>query len=1071
VAFAPDYARNQTIFAATAGGIYGSTDAARTWSYLGLGDRGADFEFGVAFADLALAPNYATEPVIIAAGNGNTFRSTDGGATWAIVGQSLSLQHIVFSPQFATDRTIFAAGTYGNGIYRSSNGGTSWQSINSGLSSNGRMVSTLAISPNYAADRTLFATTGGDGVYRSTDSGLSWSGVSQGLPDRYMASLVISPGYAADRTLFASSSSGVYRSMDGGGTWVRLNTDSGYNPAVYMDISPNFVADATIFATDLEGGVSRSQDGGVTWQRIRTISLGDIFSGTGMVYLSPNFGDDQTVFATTNAAGNYRSAISRNAGVSWEELGTGLAGTAVNAIAAFVGNTNQEVLLVGTDDGLYRSADSGKLWQRVLGSFILGIQAISASPNVAVDQTIFAGGVGLYRSNDGGRQWSTVESFPVLQTASPASFVGTVVSGIALSPVYPVDRTIFAVANSPGSNGTILRSTDDGLNWTAINSGLPTAADSISALAVSPTFANDKTLLVGVWGQGIYRSTNSGTNWVRVHSFPAGFVDGSVQALAFSPTFANDRTAFAVLGGQLLRSTDAGLTWANVASGPSGANVIAFSPRYASDRTIYLGTAGLVVPTGQIYQSTDGGQRWTPYVPELNRGRIGALSVSPIGLRPFVGTASGLYTPSNPVEIAGFFVDSYRERGQCYDVLVMLRNNTEVPITRRIDITEQVTYLNGRDEQAPLPRGRQDRFIDCDTGTELDMKSTITRNLSIPANSTATLRLRLSHNWDWIERQTITSAVFDLVSKEVLSAVLSIGFGSLGEAINAFGNLKDLTETLAGVSSARPSAHYAYALSIEGLVPPAAKTVEVRVNELQIGFYRGSLAASIEAMGLCPFAYLPWITPGCIFATATSKALYLSAYGEVSLTAMPTQSNTYRELAIPQPITLAALDVLTDRDQRTYVERQIAIDALRRAAVESLRRAALAEAADDKTWNLRQRQHARKLLEAAAARLGEVRRSAEALVTDMAAPTPMEIAAYQAALANAGFDETTQSVFADIGIATVEQEALKSYLLALTAEDWPDPSVIPAVHELQQREMLRLARTVAPTIYLPMVRR
>ncbi|WP_254151165.1 hypothetical protein [Candidatus Chloroploca mongolica] len=261
------------------------------------------------------------------------------------------------------------------------------------------------------------------------------------------------------------------------------------------------------------------------------------------------------------------------------------------------------------------------------------------------------------------------------------------------------------------------------------------------------------------------------------------------------------------------------------------------------------------------------------------------------------------------------------------------------------------------------------------------------------------------------------------------------------------------------------------AVDRQGLAPPVPKTVEVRVNELQRGFYRGSLVATLEAMLVCPWANLPWMTPGCIFALATSKALYLSAYGEVSLTALPAQSNAYRELVTPQPITLTALAGLTDPDQRTYLEQQLTVDALRRAALESLRRAALAEAAGDGSWNLRQRQRARAFLEEAAARTGDIRRQAEVLTADLEPMTASAIAAYKADLTANGFDPTTQTVFADVGVVSAEQEALKAYLLALTVEDWPEPALIPVVHELQQRELRRLAATAAPTIYLPLVRR
>ncbi|MFV9505258.1 MAG: WD40/YVTN/BNR-like repeat-containing protein [Oscillochloridaceae bacterium umkhey_bin13] len=1073
VAFAPDYARTQTIFAATAGGIYRSSDAARTWLYMGLGDRGADFEFGVSFTNLALAPNFAAEPLIIASGNSNTFRSPDGGATWATVGQVLSLVHVVFSPNFATDRTIFAADANGNGIYRSNNDGVSWQPVNSGLTRDGRNVNRLAISPNYAADQTVFAATWGDGVYRSTDGGASWSKVSQGVTDHYLSSLVISPAYAADRTLFASSSSAVYRSTDGGTNWARLSSGSGFNPAVYLAISPNFAADATIFATDLEGGVSRSQDGGVTWQGIGPLSLGNLNSGTGFVYLSPNFSNDQTVFATTNTAG-YRSAISRNAGTSWEDLGTGLAGTEINAVVTFVDSTNQEVLLAGAD-GLYRTTDGGKIWQTVLGISFIGIRAISASPDVAVDQTIFAGGPALYRSNDAGRQWRRVESFPTLQTAEPASFVGDTIGNIVVSPAYAADRTIFVATSAPGGNGNVLRSTNDGLNWTAITTGLPTSERFITDLAVSPTFANDNLMLVGVWGHGIYRSTNRGTSWVRVRGLPDGFVDGSVRTLVFSPSFANDRTVWASLGEQLLRSTDAGVTWASVVSGPSGASAVAFSPQYASDRTIYLGTSGLVAPTGAIYQSVDGGQRWSLYAPELNRGRIRALTVSTAARSPMAGTASGLYSARSltPLELTGFLVDGYIERDQCYDVMVALRNNTAAPITRSISIAEQATYFDQAGQPAALPQGRADRFFDCDAGTALAVNGTINRSLTVPANATATLRLRLRHDWDWIERRTVASSIYSVLSERIKAALLRMVLkeSDLKLVIKSAKLYEDLGKLFYEESEVRPRARYRYALQVEGLATQPQRDVEVVVNEFQQGWYRGSFAAAVHAKFSCSFWYNKLFMPGCALAILTSESLYLAAYGEVALLALPANGTGYRELATPQPRTLAVLGELSTPQQRAYVEQHIQVEALQRAALESLRRASAATAAGDGLWALRQRQHARRLLEQAAAQLGAASRQAELLIAGLTPPTAQAISDYQAALQRDGFDATTRTLFSDVGVATADQEALRAELLALAPADWPELADLPAALTTYERTLAELARAAVPTLYLPLVRR
>ena len=67
----------------------------------------------------------------------------------------------------------------------------------------GGSVAALAMSPNYATDLTVFAGLRGHGVYRSTDGGSTWQAL--GLLDQVIVDLAISPNFAVDRTLFAAT--------------------------------------------------------------------------------------------------------------------------------------------------------------------------------------------------------------------------------------------------------------------------------------------------------------------------------------------------------------------------------------------------------------------------------------------------------------------------------------------------------------------------------------------------------------------------------------------------------------------------------------------------------------------------------------------------------------------------------------------------------------------------------------------------------------------------------------------------------------------------------------------------
>ena len=122
-------------------------------------------------------------------------------------------------------RTLFAksngylfAGTYGLGLFRSTDGGQSWEQANNGLSA--RYVRTLAI--NSGGD--IFAgadfVNGAGGVFRSTDNGQSWVDVTGEITLDVRALAIDSSGHIFAGTYPAT---GVFRSTDNGATWEPVN--------------------------------------------------------------------------------------------------------------------------------------------------------------------------------------------------------------------------------------------------------------------------------------------------------------------------------------------------------------------------------------------------------------------------------------------------------------------------------------------------------------------------------------------------------------------------------------------------------------------------------------------------------------------------------------------------------------------------------------------------------------------------------------------------------------------------------------------------------------------------------
>jgi hypothetical protein len=240
-----------------------------------------------------------------------------------------AVQWIVPSPDFEHDRTVMA--TFSNDEYRSygSNSGTlfvnrdngqTWQMV-TGLPIS-RTAAALAFSPDFVHDRTLFVglvnggpLVTGSGLYRSTDGGQTWQPASRGLTDLMITRLVVSPDFAVDHTLFAAGTSGgLFRSTDGGTSWTpladRYRTDqSAWATLTALAISPNFARDQRLLIG--ADGTWLSRDGGGTWAMVLPEAA------VSLAYLA----DAQTVYAILSSANVARSD---DGGEHWVMVGDGL---------------------------------------------------------------------------------------------------------------------------------------------------------------------------------------------------------------------------------------------------------------------------------------------------------------------------------------------------------------------------------------------------------------------------------------------------------------------------------------------------------------------------------------------------------------------------------------------------------------------------------------------------------------------------------------------------------------------------------------------------------------------------
>lgn len=149
----------------------------------------------------------------------------------------------------------------------------------------------------------------------------------------------------------------------------------------------------------------------------------------------------------------------------------------------------------------------------------------------------------------------------------------------------------------------------------------------ISTIAIDPL--NPSTLYAGAWWGGIYKSTDSGANWMEINT---GLSIDRVKAIAIDPV--TPTTVYASIAGGLIKSTNGGGSWGTINNGLSNTYVYSLAINPHSTGVIYAGTMG------GIYKSIDGGANWSQASVGAENSFVRALAIDPV-------TSSIIYAGTN----------------------------------------------------------------------------------------------------------------------------------------------------------------------------------------------------------------------------------------------------------------------------------------------------------------------------------------------------------------------------------------------------------------------------------------
>jgi photosystem II stability/assembly factor-like uncharacterized protein len=485
LAVSPDFKNDNTLFAGTDSGIFKSEDSGLVWLRV-LSFTRNDYPMA-----LVISPNYAEDKtVLFGLWNGPEYKSTDGGLTWNLI-DNYGIASFAISPLFSADQTIFG-GTIPGEVLKSTDSGTNWLPCAGGLPR--EWVQSLCISPEYATDGTVFAGFGvnedGPGLFKTTDGGTSWhiANGNMNIPRRISSLAIYQETDGSYELLAGADRNDVFQITSNKQEW----SNRGSNVGGIIALSPDYSSDRTIFAASWnEYYVHKSTDGGISWLRIDN---GLPFTAWWDMAISPNYTVDRTLFIGGNN-GIYKST---NAGTSWIPSRQGLKDSAINEIEISPDYAIDQTLFAGGNNlGVFKSTDNGMNWQssnqglpaspRYNGPSIM---SLAVSPDFAKDRTIIASvySQGTYRSTDAGANWDQI--YP-----RDASAIG-------ISPSFNQDRTLF-LSTFTGWTHLITMSRDGGQTWETLDTAPLEPSYYITSILVSNRFAEDHMIFCagdkGVW--------------------------------------------------------------------------------------------------------------------------------------------------------------------------------------------------------------------------------------------------------------------------------------------------------------------------------------------------------------------------------------------------------------------------------------------------------------------------------------------------------------------------------------------------------------------------------------------
>lgn len=544
-------------------GVYKSTDAGKTWSWIGL-------KHTMHISAIAIDPENANIVYVGAQGDPwkpseqrGVFRSLNGGKTWQrvlFVNETTGVHSISIDPKdpnvlyastwdYRVKPWFYRSGGPGSGLWKSTDGGTHWKRLVNGLP---KLMGNTAISVSPADPNRVYAMIGAvhGGVFRSDNAGETWERVNSDPAFRARAwyyTLIYADPTQKNTVYVLGNSWG--RSTNGGKTFTTMHVPHGDNHALWINPTNDH-----IMVEGNDGGGTVSLDDGRTWSTELNQPTGQfyrVFADNGFPYRLYGGQQDREALSIPNrtfgfgigasevrpAAGGESAQISMDANDPEFVYGTGLLGsvTVYNQKTGTMRNISPWPNWSG-----YRNADQVKY-------------RFSWTPPIAVSQqhpnTVYVGAQVVLRTTDDGATWQAISpdltrddkarqgtpSGPIQYGGGAGYWSYGELTYIELSPIAP--GTIWVGSD----DGQVHVTKDGGKHWANVTpAGL---GDSyVHSIEASPQDPARAYVVANRYRFGdqrpmIYMTNNYGRSWtLEVNGIPS---DDFAEVVREDPTKAN----------------------------------------------------------------------------------------------------------------------------------------------------------------------------------------------------------------------------------------------------------------------------------------------------------------------------------------------------------------------------------------------------------------------------------------------------------------------------------------------------------------------------------------------------